>query len=247
MKNSLKTIFLIAILTITGFSYAGTPLGYTDLTTTPSQEETLKAQVEYGPIGQLEGWDLVTNKNGIKIYLRRVEITHINSCKGVMEVEENFSRLVQLFFEDENYTEWMYMVDESRVLKRVSETELYVYTHNKIPWPASNRDAITFKWWYQDPETLVTTAKYISVPDYIPEKEGAIRVALLQGKWTFTPRRNGNTIIEYEQLIEPGGWIPLSIANGVAKYQPYFLLKRIKKMLPLKSYEGKSLRWLKVK
>ncbi len=247
MKNGLKTIFVIVILAITGLSYAGTPLGYTDLTTMPSHEETLKAQFEYGPIGQSEGWDLVTNKNGIKIYLRRVELTHINACKAVMEVEEDFSRLVQLFYDDANYTEWMYLVSESRELKRFNEKEAYVYTYNKFPWPASSRDAITFKWWHQDPKTLVTAAKFISVPDYIPEKESTIRLALLQGKWIFTPKKNGNTIVEYEQIVDPAGWIPLYIANRWAKFLPYFLLKRIKTMLPLKQYEGESLSWLKVK
>ncbi len=247
MKNGLKTIFLIVILAIAGLSYADTPLGYTDITAPPSHEDTLKAQFEYGPVGQSEGWDLVTNKNGIKIYIRRVELTHINSCKGVMEVEEDFSQVVQLFADDENYPEWIDYVDESRVLKRVNETEAYVYTHNDLPWPASSRDAITFKWWHQDPKTLVTTAKYISVPDYIPEKESTIRLALLQGKWTFTPRRNGNTIIEYEQVVDPAGWIPLFIANRGAKYQPYFFLKKVKNMMPLKMHKGKSPSWLRAK
>jgi hypothetical protein len=250
MKRYIAVISLIIIIAVTRLAYTQASEVKDDY----DQEEltrlakSLKAEFEQGPIGGTKGWKLVKDKKGIKIYIRPVNVTPIGSFMGEMEIKADLQRLVLFLNDDNYYPDWMYLVEKSVVLNKLNEREFFVYTENQPIWPCKVRDAYTFKWWGQDTETLVVTAKFIGAPDFGPRIKGFVRVLMLMGQYTITPKENGYIHIKYEACVDPdlSNWVPEWAVKWTLKWTSYLTLSKIRKMLPLDKYEGRTLGWLKV-
>jgi hypothetical protein len=249
-KIVLQVISLVAVITFTDFSYAETVevTDASELDKLNRLASSLKAEFENGPFNKKGGWKLAKKKKGVTVYTRDVDYAPMGQFRGEMEVKVDMQRLAMFFNDDQYYPEWMYLMDVSRVIKQLSETEYFVYTENQPIWPCKIRDTYTFKWWEQDPKTDVVTARFIGVPDFGPKKKGFVRVKLLMGKYTITPKSDGYVHLKYEALTDPdlSSWVPDWAVKFTLKWTSYLTLVKVKKMLPLERYKGKTLSWLKV-
>jgi hypothetical protein len=72
------------------------------------------------------------------------------------------------------FRQWMPDVAASELLK-VSATDQYHYLENKAPWPVSNRDGI-YHFTYAKTADGVVTVRVEAVPDYLPQREGKVRI-----------------------------------------------------------------------
>ncbi len=245
-NNTCKTIALLlfSLVTATFYSDAIAVEGLDDLGKIARQ---LKADFKKGPIGDSKGWDLKNNKKGVKVYTRKVDITPVKSFRGEVEIKCDFDALVGLLTYDDDYPNWMYLVEKSKIIKKLNETDMIVYTVNQPIWPCKTRDAVTFKWWSQDPETLVVRARFIGLPDFIPEKKGLIRVPLLMGQYVLTPKDNGDVHIVYEALTDPVvKFVPKWAIGWTVKWCAIITLSKIRDMANLKEYKEKCPAWIKV-
>ncbi len=198
-------------------------------------------------IGGSEGWKLVKDKKGIKVYLRDVDISPIKSFKGVMEIEAKPSTLAAFFLDVDMYTEYVQLCSESKELKRISESEIYFYSVNKPPWPVKPRDSIVHSKWFQDPDTFNITGESIGIPDFVPRKKGYIRVPLLMYCVRISSNNNETANLEYEAIAEVGGWIPNWVVNFCLVDTPYTTLRKVRNLLPiiLKKYKNQNISFMK--
>ncbi len=248
-KIVLQVISFVTIITFTGLSYSE-DVEVTDASERDKlnmQASSLKAEFENGPFNKGGGWKLAKKKKGITVYTRDVDCTPMGQFLGEMEVKADFQRIVMFFNDDQYYPEWMYLMDVCKVIKKLSETEYFVYTENQPIWPCKIRDTYTLKWWEQDPKTGVATARFIGIPDFGPRRKGFVRVKLLMGQYTITPKSDGYVHVKYEALTDPdlSSWVPDWAVKFTLKWTSYLTLVKIQKMLPLDRYEGKTLSWLK--
>ena len=70
------------------------------------------------------------------------------AVKATAKVEATISELVALVMDSSACPDWTALCKESRVVEQVSDTELYVYTINDVPWPVSDRDAVAHVGWW---------------------------------------------------------------------------------------------------
>ncbi|HOY05522.1 MAG TPA: hypothetical protein PLO67_08970, partial [Saprospiraceae bacterium] len=87
-----------------------------------------------------DGWSLRKDKDGVKVYYKQT--SNVHEIKLATSLKIPLSGLIQLFAEVENYPKWGYKVMESKLLQRVSDTEMYYYSRLDFPWPMSDRDLI---------------------------------------------------------------------------------------------------------
>lgn len=63
-----------------------------------------------------------------------------------------------------------------------------------------------------------------AVPDYMPLREGKVRIPKAEGQWKLVPNADGVNVT-YQMHASPGGSIPNWLANQMVVDTPYGTLK----------------------
>jgi hypothetical protein len=126
------------------------------------------------------------------------------------------ARAVQAVLRDHgSFWRWMPMVKESRVVEEGPGPERVTYTRMVIPLVAS-RDFVCRA---VDEQLLAEdgTGEYRQrwqvAKGVLPERKGVVRLHHNQGRWRLVPRGPERTLVEYHFSVEPGGSVPLFLAN----------------------------------
>ena len=170
-------------------------------------------------------WTLVKNDRlrDIKTYARLENGKQYRSFKAtVMMKDTKPETLVRFLLDFENYHKWYWQVLESKLLKKVSPTEYYLYLLHTAPAGLPDRDVIlhaTVELQYASRNYI--TLKVEAVPDYLPLKPPLVRMVAEDLQFKFTPQENGDLFVESEGYVDPGGNVPSWAANFVQHSAPY--------------------------
>ena len=190
-------------------------------------------------------WDLKSDKEGIFIYTREQADSKFKAIKVECELEATLTQLVAVLLDVNRGAEWVYSTKSSILLKQVSPSELYYYSEVKVPWPASNRDFIACLKVVQDSATKVVTVYGPTFPNYIPKKEGIVRVPRAEGKWVITPVARKRVKIVYTLSTDPGGDIPAWLVNMFAAKGPSESFRGLKAQLLKPGYAAVSFSFIR--
>lgn len=190
-----------------------------------------------------EDWIPKGVKDGVKVFYRKK--TDIYELKLVTSVQTTLSGIIQLFHEVENYPLWGYKVKDSRLLKRISETEIIYYTKIDFPWPLDDRDVILHSKLEQDPFTKRVTSISTALPDYLPAYNGVVRMRDANTKWVLVPGTGGWLYIEYYLHSDPGGSIPDWAVNLGLDMGPRETIKNLRTLLQQQKYQSAKLAHIK--
>lgn len=191
-----------------------------------------------------DDWKLKQNKEGIEIYTKPLENSHLKGIKVKCALPVTLSQLVTVIMDVNTAAEWVYSTKSSTLLKKVSAAELYYYSEVSLPWPISNRDFIAHLKVTQDPHTKVVTIDGPVVSNYLPEKKDIVRVRSSYGKWVLTPLKN-NVKIEYTLETDPGGSLPAWLVNLFVAKGPHETFKNLKVQLSKAEYKNVTLAYIK--
>lgn len=190
-----------------------------------------------------DGWVFKNEKEGVKVYYKAT--ADVQEVKLISSIKSRMSGMIQLFSEVENYPTWGYKVIESRLLKRVSDTECYYYSKIDFPWPMNDRDIIMHSKIEQDPVTNCITAISVAAPDYIPANKDVIRIRNSHTRWTIYPGSGGWLYTEYYIYSNPGGNIPDWLVNMAIDMGPRETIKGIRNALKQPKYQNTKLAYIK--
>lgn len=173
-------------------------------------------------------WSLAKESDGIKVYVRDVPDSALREFRGEVELKTGADRVVQTLKDAGSFRKWMPDVVVSDLLKSTG-TEQYHYLENKAPWPVSARDGVYHFTYSRSGDTAaeVTTVRVEAVPDYVPLREGKVRVPKAEGQWKLVPTAGGVSV-SYQIHASPGGAIPEWLANRAAIDTPFETLKALR-------------------
>jgi len=191
-----------------------------------------------------EDWKLKQNKEGIEIYTKPLENSHLKGIKVKCALPATLSQLVTVIMDVNTAAEWVYSTKSSTLLKKISAAEVYYYSEVNLPWPISNRDFIAHLKVTQDPHTKVVTIDGPVISNYLPEKKDIVRVRSSYGKWVLTPQKN-NVKIEYTLETDPGGSLPAWLVNLFVAKGPHETFKNLKVQLSKAEYKNVTLAYIK--
>ncbi|HPH18252.1 MAG TPA: START domain-containing protein [Haliscomenobacter sp.] len=178
-------------------------------------------------------WKFRHDHNGVQVYTRKDSATGILELKLRTEVRASLNAVVALATDIPNLKNWAYRLKESHLVRGVNETEGYLYMRTDFPLPFSDRDMVVHYVMKQDPNTKQVTSVSKSAHHLIPEKEGVVRIKILETKWTYTPLPSGLVRLEYQLKSDPAGNIPKWLVNLAADDGP------VKSIMGLKQQLGK--------
>jgi hypothetical protein len=190
-------------------------------------------------------WQLKKDQEGIKVYTKSSENSEYNELKVEMTLTATLSSLAALILDIDNYHNWSFNTEKAYVLKRIGPGELYYYTLNNSPWPASDRDLPVHLQISQDPGTKSMSIHATCIPGLVPPKKNVVRVPLSAEQWTVTPLSNGRIRIEYDLKLDPGAGAPAWLINLFSVKGPFETFSHLRTQIQQPPYRDALLPFIK--
>ncbi|MFK7829870.1 MAG: START domain-containing protein [Congregibacter sp.] len=182
-------------------------------------------------------WRLEKKEDGIEVYTRAVEGAKHRAVKATMVVEAGPAALVALVRDTSACAKWAAFCKSSSEHEVLSETEMYVYTLNDMPWPVKDRDALSHVFWTLDADTGTVVMRATAVTGVMKEKKGTLRLTDAVTSWTFIPEPDERTTVISEAHVNPGGPIPAWITNRLLVDAPFETLSQMRKLISSGRYD----------
>ncbi|PAU40110.1 hypothetical protein CKF94_03345 [Vibrio coralliilyticus] len=195
------------------------------LTTLATVGLSISAQSE-----PIQPWQFDSSNNGISIYIREHK-DGLVEVRAEMFAPTSYGAFLTLLEDSDNVPNWIDNVSHSRVLRQISETENIVYTQFAAPWPAKDRDMVTYSKFVIDDASFTLRIKD-APSNTLPEQEDYIRITQVKATWTLQKLTNGTTHIEYIAFADPGGALPDWLANDLAKESARNTFEGLRQQLP---------------
>lgn len=179
-----------------------------------------------------DGWKVKKKQDGIVAFLRDMPGSGLKEFRGIMLVKGvRLSSMVATFDDTASYTRWMHNCTESKLLKYMNVRERFTYTVTHAPWPASDRDVIVYSLMTQNPDDLSVTIDITGKPDYLPRQGRRVRIPMMKATWTFKPLKNGDVLVTYQTVTDPGGPLPLALLNLSVVDLPFFTMQKFRNVV----------------
>lgn len=184
-------------------------------------------------LGVAEGqsdWTITKNSNGVIVYTKTNPSTGLKDSKVKTTLKTTADKVLTRIQDVSSHPQWMDRIKESKLLKKISDSDYVVYYHVVAPWPVSDRDVVSHykvRKLENGKIEIVVTAE----PDYIPQKEDLVRIPMAHTIWTLTPNPDGTISLEYFNQADPGGSLPDWAVNMAASDQPFNTMTMLKKLV----------------
>lgn len=172
-----------------------------------------------------DNWTLAKDAEGIKVYVRDVDGSSLREFRGEVQLNASPEKVVGVLRDADAFRKWMPNVVASELLKS-TDTDQFHYVEVRAPWPVSNRDGV-YHFTFSRAGDGAVTVRIEAVPDYLPPRDGKVRVPQADGRWKVTPNADG-VKVSYQVHAAPGGAIPGWLANQAVVDTPYDTLTALR-------------------
>lgn len=178
-------------------------------------------------------WDLVKEKDGIKIYTRQEPNSNLKSFRGVVDLHAPLEKVYDLIGNVKNVDWWDKNLKNITILNYVKDkhTEYYLIYH--VPWPLTDRDLAVEATITTNPVTGYRIVKSVPLKNF-PEKPGLVRIKKYWQTWIVQPVGKDTVHIVLEGFVDPGGNIPSWLYNMVITDTPLKIIHGIQERLEKK-------------
>ena len=189
--------------------------------------------VFFGIFYQQKPWDLVVNKDNIKVYTRKTDSTSIKEYKVTMQVKSPIDTVVKKILDIKNLKNWSYRIAESSLVKKINDSTWVFYIHNDVEWPVKDRDHVSkvqFKKKNNEYHILLTPYN-----NFVKEKENVVRLTRFRGVWTLKKIDAAYTQVTQQLYGDPESNIPPFFINMMIAKAPFQTFKNMKSQLEAKT------------
>ncbi len=190
----------------------------------------------------MEDWELLRDRDGIKVYKKHIEGSNLYEFKGDTVVNAKIATVIEVMLDFKAMTKWVVFLEEFRVLKGLeikdNDFTMSIYIFTDPPWPVLNRDCIikVAGKHSNNNNTKITVDTAALRKQIVPLKKGCIRLTKFSNKWIVESITDNKTSVSYSIRIDPEGYIPAWIVNPIIKRQPFHTLRNLKQMAKSPKY-----------
>ncbi len=186
-------------------------------------------------------WQLKKDVAGIRVFTRQQSSSQIKELKIETTLEASLSNVAALLNDANNYQNWVYRVTSSRIVKKISHTQLVYYSKIDFPWPLSDRELYALSEMHLDSSTSQLIFESTIWRHAPPPSEEVVRIPYYFSKWVFTPLDSGLLRLEYYLQSDPGGMIPAWLINLAIDQGPIATIKALKYVVKRPPYNDREL------
>ena len=171
--------------------------------------------------------NLALDKEGIKIYLTKLDTTPFKEYKAIMTVKANIDTVAKQILDIKSLQKWNFKTRKSELIRKVSDTSWIFYMNHHLGWPVQDRDHVS-------KVTLIKkeaeqTITIFPANNVLKEKEGIIRLTNFKGFWYLKKISDNETLVMQQIYGNPGGSIPAFMVNMVVTKGPFESFKELRK------------------
>ena len=163
-----------------------------------------------------QGWKRAFEAERLIVEQREYKGSALQEIRGITHLQASLNAVMALLKDAEFNRYWVYRSGGAQILEENGYDQAYVYGVVDAPWPMQDRDTVVRFDYRQEPGTGEITISISNFPDFIPPKEHLVRVPDFGGSWTLRPHADGWVEVTYQVYGDPGGWIPVWVANYAA-------------------------------
>ncbi len=191
-----------------------------------------------GSRAEEDAWRSVLREDGIEVHRRHVQGSRILEFRGRGVIDAPLGRLLGVLKDDAHRTEWTERCVDAHVIEQLDPRRMISYNRTSAPWPVADRDVVLLAETTVDVAARQVRVDFRSVQDArMPPRRGVVRMPLVRGHWYFTPQRGGAaTFVEYQILADPGGALPVWMANLAAKQLPWKTILGMRRQAQRRQY-----------
>jgi hypothetical protein len=165
------------------------------------------------PIGP-DGWEQISDKEGVMVFRRNVPGSPLKSMKGVGVVNAPVAKVALVLLDDARAPEWVDSLAEARVVRTLSPYDYIEYNHIAMPPLIRDREFITHVIMSIDRATRAVIMRSDTADDpSIPKNKKIIRGDLTAYYVLKSIDGDQHTQLSIELHSDPKGLLPAWVVN----------------------------------
>lgn len=172
-------------------------------------------------------------RGDVSTFVRDVEGSPVKAFKGVVELEASLTSIIAVILDVDNFPSWVFQC-QSAERPLFGRDRLYM-RFNGI-WPVSDRDVMLDNQFAQVRAGGTIVLHSVNVETLLGEERGYVRIPALDNRFTLTPLNDGWVQVEFETFVDPGGNIPIWLANLVSTQAPLKTLRGLREQVKRERY-----------
>jgi len=141
---------------------------------------------------------------------------------------------------------WLDNAKEAYLIEQVSDTENLFVTRFKRIWPVSEREMVIRSRYWQNPDLSVELAVQDASHE-VGNPLNIIRIKLIKAHWLLSPISSKEIQIQHTIIADPGGSVPLWLANKVSLRSMWNTLNAMDKQLSTSPWQQMPIPWIREK
>ena len=162
-------------------------------------------------------WQAIFDSSGVFVEQRSYGNSPLMQLRGQTRLKASLNAVMALLRDADNNQNWVFRSGGARILESSSYAQAYVHGVVDAPWPMKDRDTVVRFDFVQHPQTRIITISISNHPEFIPRQSGLVRVPDFGGFWQLSPLEGGYVDVIYQVHGDPGGWVPVWLANYAAQ------------------------------
>lgn len=164
-----------------------------------------------------DGWKKIGESDGIVGYTRPTTRSKVDEIKAVGIVNAPIAVVEAVIRDIPSMSEYMFLCKESSYINipgmKSAGDVIYFHALTDLPFPVSDRDAVTKAMWSIDKSTGTIYCNAEGVKTAFKQSKDVVRMPLSIIDCTLIPRGADKTEVIYQVLGDPGGELPSFIVN----------------------------------
>ena len=168
-------------------------------------------------------------RGDIFTYAREVDNSPVKAFKGIVEVKASMASVLAVLTGVDNFGEWIFQIKGAERLSADHQERIHMRV--KGIWPVSDRDVVLANTLTQESGSGTIILHSVNAEGFPPKQDGYVRIPALDNQFVLTPMEDGWIRVQFETFVDPGGSVPVWLANLVATRAPYETLEGLKEQL----------------
>ena len=160
---------------------------------------------------------MLHDDGSVRVEQRPYRDSPLMELRGHIRLRATLNEVMALLRDAQYNAQWVYRSGGAEILEQPTNARAYVYGVVDAPWPMQDRDTAVRFDFAQDASTRVIRIEITNTPDIYPEQASRVRVPDFGGFWQLTPLSDGWVEVIYQVRGDPGGWVPVWLANHAAQ------------------------------
>ncbi len=179
-----------------------------------------------------EQWKFLYEKENIQVYQSADKVNDLIMYKAEGVIDLNIYELVAVLTDIPRRIEWIDSLLEIQLLEGDSTSHGVLFSVFDLPWPFADRESIVEAVGAADYQSKSVALEFRTVlRNEIPVGKGRIRVPFASGQHSMRYLDDDHTHMTVQMQMNPGGRLPVWIANMFIKKAPIKTMKSLKKQV----------------